>query len=130
MLRQDEAGWANPKVLAILSVVFLCGAMVGAALMREYMHWRVPLPAAHDFIYNGKRISFEALRTDLNLSTDQEQTVKQALDDFAKYYQNLEEQREDVTETGKRRIVSVLTPEQKQRFEALLQPNQANNRRN
>ncbi len=121
MLRREEAGAANPKVLAILAIVFLCGSVVGAALMREYMHWRLPLPAAHDFIYRGKRITFDTLKTDLNLSSDQEQTVKQALDDFAKYYQNLEEQREDVTETGKRRISSVLDPEQKRRFEMLIQ---------
>ena len=123
MLHQEEAGWANAKVLAILSVVFLCGSVVGAGVMRQYMHWRLPLPAAHDFIYHGKRITFDTLRDDLNLSSDQEQTVKEALDDFAKYYQNLEEQREDVTEAGKRRISSVLNPEQKRRFETLIQLN-------
>jgi hypothetical protein len=120
MLHQQDVGWANPKVLAILAVVFLCGSACGAAIMREYIHYRFMVPAAHDFVYHGRRVAFETLKSDLNLSSTQEQTVEQVLDDFAKYYQNLEEQREDVTEAGKRRIYAVLDPDQKRRFAGLL----------
>jgi hypothetical protein len=95
--------------------------------MRQYLHHRFALPAAHDFIYRGHRLRFEDLRTELNLTPDQEQTVKSALDDFAKYYQNLEEQREDVTEAGKRRIYAVLDPDQKRRFETMFQEPSARN---
>jgi Spy/CpxP family protein refolding chaperone len=116
-----EAGWTNPKVIAILAVVFFCGSAFGAAAMREYFHHRFALPAAHDFPYRGHRIRFETLKTELNLSPDQEQTVKKVLDDFAKFYQNIEEQREDVTEAGKRKIYAVLDPQQKERFAALVQ---------
>ena len=107
MLRH-EAGWANPKVIVILAVVFLSGAVFGAAAMRQYLHERLHLPSAHDFVYHGQRVGFDHLKGALNLSPD-----------FAKYYQNLEEQREDVTEAGKRKIFAVLTPDQKRRFDEL-----------
>lgn len=88
--------------------------------MREYIHYRFPVPAAHDFLYHGHRVRFETLKGQLNLSRDQEQTVEQVLDDYAKYYQNIEEQREDVTEQGKRKIYAILDPTQKKRFAELL----------
>ncbi len=119
MLHRDEAGWANPKVIVILAVVFLSGSVFGAAAMREYLHTRLHLPAAHDFLYHGQRVGFDDLKSALNLTEDQEETVKQVLDDFAKYYQNLEDQRDDVTEAGKRKIFAVLTPDQKRRFNSL-----------
>lgn len=119
MLRHSEAGWTNPKVISILAVVFLCGTAFGAALMRQYVHSHYRLPAPHDFIYQGQRVGFETLKRNLNLTPEQEQTVKAALDDFAKYYQTLEEQRDDVAEAGKRRIYAVLDPEQKRRFAEL-----------
>jgi hypothetical protein len=121
MIHHEDAGWANPRVLAILAVVFLCGSVVGATAMRSYFHRHLPpAQAHHTFLYHGKAITFETLKSELNLTSDQEQAVKRALDDYAKYYQNLEEQREDVTETGKRRIYAALNREQKQRFALLL----------
>ena len=120
MLRH-EAGWANPKIIVILAVVFLSGSVFGAAAMREYLHTRLHLPSAHDFVYRGQRVGFDNLKSALNLTPDQEHTVKQVLDDFAKYYQNLEDQRDDVTEAGKRKIFAVLTPDQKRRFIQLFQ---------
>lgn len=115
-----DASWSNPKVIAILAIVFLCGSAFGAAAMREYIHHWFPVPAAHDFIYHGRRISFDTLKGQLKLTGAQEQAVEQVLDDFAKYYQNLEEQREDVTESGKRRIYAALDADQQKRFAALL----------
>jgi hypothetical protein len=38
------------------------------------------------------------------------------LDDYGKYYQNIEDEREDVAEHGKQRILSVLDERQKKRF--------------
>ena len=115
MLRHEDAGWTNPRVIAILSIVFLCGSAFGAAIMREYLHSGMA-PPGHAFVYHGKQVSFDTLRSELHLTAAQEKTVSAALDDFAKYYQNLEEQREDVAATGKRRILGVLTASQQQRF--------------
>jgi hypothetical protein len=119
-LARNDVGWANPKLITILALVFLCGSAFGAAAMREYLHSRLFKPAAYDFVYHGRRLGFNTLKTDLGLSPVQEQAVKQVLDDFAKYYQNLEEQREDVTESGKKRIYAVLDPQQKERLAELL----------
>jgi hypothetical protein len=105
MLHQGDTRWPNAQVIVILAVVFFSGSVVGAALMREYLHSRLHLPAAHDYIYSGHRIPFETLKSDLHLTH--------------KYYQNLEDQQEDVAEAGKRRIFAVLTPEQRQRFAEL-----------
>jgi Spy/CpxP family protein refolding chaperone len=123
MPHQRETGWANPKVITILAVVFLCGAAVGAAAMRQYLHrwFLVPATVQGSFIAHNHRVTFKTLKEDLNLTPAQEQTVKDVLDDFAKYYQNLEEQREDVTEAGKRRIDNVLDPQQKKKFQELVQ---------
>ena len=44
---------------------------------------------------------------------------QQELDDYAKYYQNIEEERQDVAEHGRRRILSVLNPEQQKLFRAM-----------
>jgi Spy/CpxP family protein refolding chaperone len=120
MLARNDVGWANPKVITILALVFLCGSAFGAAAMRQYLHYRLLIPAAHGFVYHGRHVGFDTLKTDLALTPPQEQAVKQVLDDFAKYYQNLEEEREDVTEAGKKRIYAVLDPQQKERFAELL----------
>ena len=115
MMRQEDAGWSNPRVIAILTVVFLCGSAFGAAIMREYLHARMK-PPGHAFVYHGEQVSFDTLRSELHLTTAQEQTVSSVLDDFAKFYQNMEEEREDVAESGKRRILAVLDNSQQQRF--------------
>jgi hypothetical protein len=116
MLHRGEAGWANPKVIAILAVVFLCGSVVGATLMRNYLHFRHSPPDGREIELRGQRVDFNTLKQNLNLTGAQEETVVQVLDDFAKYYQNIEEQREDIAESGRRRILAVLNPDQKQRF--------------
>jgi hypothetical protein len=112
MLQSDEASWSNPKVLVTLVVIFLCGAAFGSVLTRSYIHKRI----------DEKRsvaMSLQNLKTELRLTPDQEKIVTRELDDYAKYYQNIEEQREDVAAVGKKRIFDVLTPEQKKRFNEL-----------
>jgi hypothetical protein len=109
-MRQAAAGWSNPKVLTIFALIFLCGLACGAAIT-TFVHegWRKPAG-----IHAQPRLA--DLRSELKLTPEQEKTVTKELDDYAKYYQNIEEQREDVAEHGKQRILSVLTPEQKKRF--------------
>ena len=64
----------------------------------------------------ARRLGLSRLKAELNLSPDQEKIVTKELDDYAKYYQNIEEQREDVAELGKQRIMNVLNDQQKKRF--------------
>ncbi|MFL6352538.1 MAG: hypothetical protein ACJ74Z_11895 [Bryobacteraceae bacterium] len=117
MMRHTDAGWSNPKVLTIVAVIFLCGAAVGTAVTRQYLHSkmfpaRVPVELA-------PHVNLKTLKAKLSLTPDQEKIVTKELDDYVKYYQNIEEQREDVAEHGKQRILDVLDDQQKKRFLAM-----------
>lgn len=68
----------------------------------------------------ARHIAVQQLRTELALTTEQEQTIMKVLDDYGKYYQNIEDEREDVAEHGKQRILSVLNEQQRRRFLELL----------
>lgn len=120
MLRHSDATWSNPKVLSTLGVVFLCGAALGCALTRSYLHaWR-PVPVAipvtvervrHDGVSN--------LRERLLLTPEQEKKITEILDEYGKFYQNIDNERQDVAEAGRRSILEVLTPEQRAKFNQL-----------
>jgi hypothetical protein len=114
MLRHTDAGWSNPKVLTIFALIFVCGLVIGAAITVAVLH-RTMLPKRTDHAPAAK-ISVERLRRDLRLTPEQERFVTKELDDYAKYYQNIEEERQDVAEHGKQRILGILDPEQKKRF--------------
>jgi hypothetical protein len=106
-----DAGWHNRKVLIIFAVIFICGIACGGAVVDLYMHskiMRTP-PSVHK------------LEDDLHMNAEQRRAVEHELDEYAKYYQNIEEERESVAEQGKRNILRVLTPEQQKRFSQLFQ---------
>jgi hypothetical protein len=42
--------------------------------------------------------------------------VTKVLDDYGKFYQNIEDERQDVAESGRRQILEILSPEQKTKF--------------
>lgn len=105
-----DSGWNNPKVWMILGVMFLCGTVCGCALGLYYMHGKVP---------RVPRYSITRLESELNMTPAQRQTIQRELDDYAKYYQNIEEERQSVAEQGKRNIKKVLNPEQQKRFEEM-----------
>ena len=107
---EDNLTWSHPQVLLILTVIFLLGAAIGVTSTRIYFHATMmhkPAPIA---------MRLNALKVELHLTPDQERTVTRELDDYAKYYQNIEEERMDVAQHGKQRILAVLTPEQQKRF--------------
>lgn len=117
MLRQRDASWSNPRVLAILALIFLCGATCGAVVTRSVLHWRMRTPAGQQRTIEAARsYGLTRLRVELNLSPDQDAKITKLLDDYGKYYQNIEDEREDVAEHGRRHILDVLSPEQRKRF--------------
>jgi hypothetical protein len=118
MLHKD-AGWSNPKVLLSLGVIFLCGAALGTAITSTFLHARME-PRPPTSMNAAQRAGVQRLKAELNLSAEQETTVMKVLDDYGKYYQNIEDEREDVAEHGKQRILSVLTEQQRKRFLELL----------
>jgi septal ring factor EnvC (AmiA/AmiB activator) len=109
MLREDEASWHNPKVLLILALIFMCGLGAGSAVTQYVVHSKIARS-------KSMASRLKDLKTSLILTPDQEQIVNKELDDYAKYYQNIEEERISVAEHGKQKILQVLNPEQKKRF--------------
>ena len=104
----------------LLVLIFLCGALAGAITMRAGLHDKLHRSAAY-WRDGGSEFSYETLRKELNLTPDQCDRLKTILDDFVKYHDDLEAQIEDVRATGRNRIVQILTPDQRQKFEQLSQ---------
>jgi Spy/CpxP family protein refolding chaperone len=118
MLASDRPSWQNPRILTTLVLVFLTGALAGAIGMREGLHEQLHRGAAY---WRGDKAEFSYLRlkTELNLTPEQSERLKTILDDYVKYHEDLEAQIEDVRATGRTKIVQILTPEQRKRFEEL-----------
>jgi Spy/CpxP family protein refolding chaperone len=118
MFASDRPSWQNPKILTLLVLVFLTGALTGAIGMRAGLHAELHRTAAY---WRGQKdeFSYDQLKTELNLTPEQSDRLKTILDDFVKYHEDLEAQIEDVRATGRNRIVQILTPEQRKRFEQL-----------
>jgi len=116
----DRASWQNPRILALLLLIFLCGALAGALTMRSSLHTKLHRGAASYWTSdNDKLFSYDTLKTQLSLTSEQSERLKTILDDFVKYHEDLEAQIEDMRATGKNRIKQMLTPEQRQKFERL-----------
>jgi hypothetical protein len=120
MLRHNDAGWSNPKVLIVLVMIFVCGAAIGSAVTSRFLHTRMSAVTRRAAMESAQRLGVQHLRDELGLTPEQNQTVMKVLDDYGKYYQNIEDEREDVAEHGKQRILSVLDARQKKRFLELL----------
>ena len=116
MLAVERPGWQDPRILALLFFVFLAGAAVGALTMRFGLHDKMhPHPSLSD----ASAYRFEKLQRELNLSEAQSEKLRSILDDFVAYHHDLEMQVESYRATGKNRILQILTPEQRSRFEKI-----------
>ncbi len=116
--------WRNPRIVATVILVFLAGALAGALTMRWHLHG-VARRASTDWKEGLKEISLQKLKKDLNLSAEQAQQMETVLDDFVMYYQTLQAQMDEVRASGKERILRILNPEQKKKFEKMLSDVQA-----
>ncbi len=121
----DRISWSNPRVLTVLLLVFLSGGLSGAIALRYVRSprsGRTPATTATTGAasWNNKEGFLGRCKKELNLRPDQEQRMSAVLDDYRMYYQNLQEQLDEVRATGKGRIIEILDPEQKQKFEKLL----------
>ena len=88
--------------------------------MRSIIHSRMHYKATSPF-WKGPAdpVSFEKLKTDLNLTPKQCVQLKSILDDYAVFRRDLQEQVESFRATGKNRILDILTTEQRARFEQI-----------
>lgn len=94
-----------------LVLVFLVGAAAGAVVMDFKVH-RNRIPAFETPA--GKALYFERMQRELNLTPAQSEQMQSVLNDFWQYYRT-------VLTDGKQRVESILTEEQRQKFEKLLQ---------
>jgi Spy/CpxP family protein refolding chaperone len=124
----DRISWSNPRVLAVLLLVFLSGGLSGAITLRLARATRLNNPPPRPAVtttsnapsWNNKDGFLGKCKKELNLTPDQAKKMSAVLDDYKMYYQNLQEQLDEVRATGKGRILEILDPEQKQKFEKLL----------
>ena len=124
MLAPGRASWQNPRILALLFLIFLCGALAGAITVSTGLHRRLHRNSSNaEFWRDGKdaQFSYDTLKKELNLTSEQSDRLKTILDDFVKYHDDLEAQIDDMRATGRNRIVQMLTPEQRTPFEKMSQ---------
>ncbi len=117
MLPSQRAPWSDPRVLALLLMVFLLGAVSGALTMRTGLHSR--LHRANLLWRSDQKVTYEQLKTELKLTPDQAAKLTSILDDMVKYRQDMDAEVESFRATGRNRILEMLTPEQRKRFEEL-----------
>lgn len=137
MFASDRPTWRNPRVLVILLLVFLSGAVVGGLTMRMIHHRNREAPIySYDKPATGPShgptpasathpnpFSYEKLRTELNLRPEQCEHLKQILADMTRYHQDLQAQLDDWQATGKDKILKILDAEQRTRFERIANQN-------
>jgi Spy/CpxP family protein refolding chaperone len=108
----DSAIASRPKttVVSLLVVAFLCGAAAGAVGMRSYAFNAARVGFLH---HESEEMTLARWKQKLNLTEDQTAQLRMILDDFNRYYDN-------VLGEGHERIIQVLNPEQRQKFEKML----------
>jgi hypothetical protein len=118
-IHDARPSWHNPRILGVLLLVFLGGASAGAMAFR--LGWlggaRSTPPSFGAWRESDKLLYLDTLKRELDLTPDQSAKIEASLDDLVMFYQNLQTQMDDLRAQGKRRIVEVLTEEQRRKFE-------------
>jgi hypothetical protein len=115
-----KAPWREPRILSTLFLVFLAGAASGALSMRLGLHDRLRGAVSSSTREPSREVVLRKFQSELDLTDDQSQKLAMVLDDWGQYYQSLQEQLEDLRSTGKNRILEILNPDQRDRFEKIM----------
>lgn len=110
--------WHHPRILALLVLVFLCGAAAGALSMRvagSYM----ARPSLSTWKESTREVTLDWFRRELALTPEQALEIEAVLDDYVIYYQNLQTQMDDFRYEGKKRIMRILNEEQRAKYERM-----------
>lgn len=113
MLPEQRSPWLDPRVLAILLAVFMAGAAVGAMVTKAGIRRAQQAQAAAD------NLTLAQLQKELDLTKDQSEKLKSILDDMVRYREEMDSSVESYRATGKHRILDILNPTQRTRFEEL-----------
>ena len=114
----------NPRIASTLLLVFLAGAAVGMLGMKYGLHDRLHRVAAaaptreasHD---SNRDAVLQDFKTKLDLSAEQTDQIAVVLQDYSHYYESLQDQLDDLRSTGLSRILQVLQPAQREKFEKM-----------
>jgi Spy/CpxP family protein refolding chaperone len=119
----DRISWSNPRVLAVLLLVFVTGTLSGAIayrVVRSRVARMGQASAGGGPSWSNKEGFLARYKKELNLTDEQTVKMSKVLDDYKMYYQNLQEQLEEVRSTGKSDILKILDENQRQKFEKLI----------
>jgi Spy/CpxP family protein refolding chaperone len=119
MVAAERAPWQNPKIVSTLMVVFLAGAATGALSMQVGLHKMLHRTPARSNLQNRDAI-LNQFKTELGLTQPQTEKLALVLDDYRQYYQSVQDQLDDMRNTGKNQIMAILSPEQRQKFDKLM----------
>jgi Spy/CpxP family protein refolding chaperone len=110
----------HPRVILTLVLVFAAGAVSGAVGMRYRLLERINRTVAASSKEARSDAVIQNFKTKLDLSPEQTQKIAMVLEDYRHYYESLEDQLEDLRATGKSRILKILNPEQREKFEKMM----------
>jgi Spy/CpxP family protein refolding chaperone len=111
----------NPRIASTLLLVFLAGAAAGMLGMQYGLHDRlhriVSASAPRD---TSREAVLQDFKTQLDLSPEQTDQIAVVLKDFSHYYESLQDQLDDLRSTGHSRIIQILQPGQREKFEKMM----------
>ena len=120
MIHNSPAPWQNPRVVSTLVLVFLAGASVGAFAMRFGLHDKLHRTVSAASREPSREAVLQNFKTKLDLTSEQAEQIARVLEDYRQYYESLQEQLDDLRSTGRMRILQVLAPEQREKFEKMM----------
>lgn len=119
---KNNASIGNPRIASTLLLVFLAGAASGMLGMRYGLHDRIHKTVAAASLPHetNREAVLQDFKTKLDLSQDQTDQIAVVLEDYRHYYESLEDQLDDLRSTGRTRIVQILNPGQRDKFEKMM----------
>ncbi|MCL4783585.1 MAG: hypothetical protein KJZ70_11180 [Bryobacterales bacterium] len=113
----NHYSWSNPRVLLTFSLIFLCGALVGAIAITFTQSQTFVASSPQEL---SREMTLSRLTTELDLTPDQQERLRVVLDDYFQYYHALQDQLDEVKASGREKITELLTDQQKLKFEKML----------
>jgi hypothetical protein len=120
MVAAERAPWQSPRILSTLLLVFLAGGTAGALSMRLGLHEKLHRTASAASHPPTREMVLQRFKSELDLSGAQTDGIALVLDDYGQYYQSLQDQLDDLRSTGKTRILQILNPEQRAKFQKMM----------
>ncbi len=77
-------------------------------------------PSISTWKESTREMTLSRFKKELNLTPDQAREMETILDDYVLYYQNLQGQIADIRLQGHERILRILDPQQREKFESMM----------